>query len=796
MTEHKPRLALDMYVLAQGVKTGVYRVCDELYARLARSPRLGIQFASRAGQEAAVADYLRSAGLEGKAVTIGSRPSRDVNIVLSPFGVAPREWRDDDENVVRAHIIYDLIAIERPEYFSDVAAHEVADIMASLDERTVIFAISQYTRQALLSHRPDLSPSQVAVIPLAAGDRFAPCADAAAKGAMRRKYRVPEGVPYVLSIATLEVRKNLDQVVEAFLVHLRRDPSSNMHLVLAGMSGWKLEKLEEALESASEFRDRIILPGFVDDAELSALYSDALCFVYLSRYEGFGLPPLEAMACGTPVICANNSSLPEVVGDAGILLDADDLDGVADAIERIRSSASEREALSRKGLERAKLFDWDRCTDLVVDTLLAAHARHVARSPLQRSQPWLAFRQERAQLEEAAIPLPGASSLGYENGAAGPVFGARRRATGSWPLWADTLVGDASPGRVEGGLRTRGALKHGSAGQPLVSYVTVVRNNKATLARTIESVQAQTYANVEHLVLDGASTDGTVELIESFGDRLDYYVSEPDAGLYDAVNKIIALARGQLICVLNSDDWLTPHAAEIAVHRMKAFIEEPALLASSATVCDASGNAIHDWHPAFVHPGTYFMCADDCHNAIYATRAAYEASGPYDSSYKITGDFKWIMSCIDAGVRFVYSRDVTVNYSLGGTSGDARKHSLECERVVRERFPFISDMEVRRLYECFFVLAHQFGDGVFQPGERTRFLQHLLAAHTDRPDFLVALGWAGLGRMIHPDDVVRTAPQAPPMSLSHALKQSVKSSLRRFPRLYACASRGYAWARR
>ena len=112
----------------------------------------------------------------------------------------------------------------------------------------------------------------------------------------------------------------------------------------------------------------------------------------------------------------------------------------------------------------------------------------------------------------------------------------------------------------------------------------MVRNNTTTLARTIESVQQQTYGNVEHIVLDGASTDGTLDLIRQYADRLDYFVSEPDAGLYDAINKAVPLARGQLICILNSDDWLEPHAAEIAVHRHARRGGGPSLLADDALV--------------------------------------------------------------------------------------------------------------------------------------------------------------------------------------------------------------------
>jgi glycosyltransferase involved in cell wall biosynthesis len=135
------------------------------------------------------------------------------------------------------------------------------------------------------------------------------------------------------------------------------------------MTGWKLEKLHAEIKKTGKWAARILLVGFVDDCDLPALYSDALCFVYLSRYEGFGLPPLEAMACGTPVICSDCSSLPEVVGNAGILFSPDDHAGVANAIAKLESSSAMRADYIRGGLVRAAMFSWDQCCELVVSTL-------------------------------------------------------------------------------------------------------------------------------------------------------------------------------------------------------------------------------------------------------------------------------------------------------------------------------------------------------------------------------------------------------------------------------------------
>ncbi|KWT82699.1 MULTISPECIES: glycosyltransferase family 1 protein [unclassified Variovorax] len=368
---------MDTYVLAQGIKTGVYRVCDELFPLLVRDDRFGSRLYFRS-HDVAKAPGLRKRLNAPAHSAPAHRPSDDADILLSPFGVTPAEWLLDD-HVLHAHIVYDLIGIKHPEYFSSEGAAEVQRIMDSLDERTVVFAISEFTKKDLLAYRPDLSPRQVTVIPLAAGSRFHPCDDRMAIKAMRAKYGIPPGVPYVLSLATLEIRKNLEQVVHALVAHLEQNPESDLHLVLSGMSGWKLEQLHRAFAVAKRWRHRIVLTGFVEDADLSALYSDALCFIYLSRYEGFGLPPLEAMACGTPVICADNSSLPEVVGQAGLLFDSDDVQGVANAMHQIAASTVLRQELATAGLERARLFSWDRCADIVAETLIVAHARHVQR---------------------------------------------------------------------------------------------------------------------------------------------------------------------------------------------------------------------------------------------------------------------------------------------------------------------------------------------------------------------------------------------------------------------------------
>lgn len=780
-----PHLALDMYVLARGVKSGVYRVCDELFPLLARSNRVRAQLVCRPGDEAKGTAYAMAKGLTTTPL-MTFRGSADSGILLSPFGVAPSNWLLDHK-LLYAHIVYDLIAINHPDLFSSEASAEVQRIVDSLDEHTTVFVISECTKKDLLTRRPDLTPRQVTVIPLAASFAFKPCTSESDKKEVRRKYGIPDHVPYVLSLATLEIRKNLDRVVEAFVLYLEQNNQSQLHLVLAGMSGWKLEQLNRALAVAHKWRHRIILTGFVDEVHLSALYSDALCFVYLSLYEGFGLPPLEAMACGTPVICADNSSLPEVVGDAGVMVEATDVEGVTDALTRIVSQGDYRNQLSNSGVQRAKQFSWERSAEIIIDTLCHAYERHVRR-PRDRVLRIL----DPGTRVAAAMRPDGrmeANILYYPNGSHGPCFSTSSRVKAGWPRWRDRMAARPGSNLIEGGLRTRGIIKAGNEHQPLITYVTVVRNNAVTLARTIESVQAQTYANVEHIVLDGASTDNTLDVIQGFADRLDYFASERDGGIYDAVNKAVPLARGQLICVLNSDDWLEPDAAEIAAHRMSGAIKAGALLLTGARV--KSDNVDVEWPPAFVHPGCYFKCANDCHNGIYATPEAYESSGPYDTSYAIAADFKWIMSCLDARVEFVYTRETTVNYSLGGASGDNEKQISECKRIIQEKFPTLTQSEIAGLYDCFFLFKNT--SEAMNYSDRTEFLRNLFVRHASEPEFLQALAWAAIEKV---EFARQTGGIAHAVQVSEGgvtdLKTLLRDRLRPYPRLYQVA--GYVYS--
>ena len=166
--------------------------------------------------------------------------------------------------------------------------------------------------------------------------------------------------PYVLHVGRGDPRKNLVRLVQAYESLITRRKDLNFQLVLGGSQGWGSEPLVELARKPS-LQGKLILTGPVPDSDLPALYRSAACFAMPSLYEGFGLPVLEAMACGTPVMISNSSSLPEVGGDAALYFDPESVDEMAAAMERLLTDSSLREQMVKKGLERARQFSWEAC---------------------------------------------------------------------------------------------------------------------------------------------------------------------------------------------------------------------------------------------------------------------------------------------------------------------------------------------------------------------------------------------------------------------------------------------------
>ncbi len=219
-----------------------------------------------------------------------------------------------------------------------------------------IITISEFSKREI-TELLSLPEERVAVIPCAANctDDSEPFDPVAAKYGIRQ--------PYLLYVGTIEPRKNLVRLLRAY-EQLRQRDGIPHQLVLAGEKGWNNESFDGAL-AASTAKDSVVMTGFISEAEKNTLYRHAALFVFPSLYEGFGIPPLEAMHWGCPVVTADAASLPEVVGDAAVLVDPLDADSIADGIRCVLSNAELAAALREKGFRQEKNYSWDTSADLL-----------------------------------------------------------------------------------------------------------------------------------------------------------------------------------------------------------------------------------------------------------------------------------------------------------------------------------------------------------------------------------------------------------------------------------------------
>ncbi|TWU01348.1 glycosyltransferase family 4 protein [Neorhodopirellula pilleata] len=298
-----------------------------------------------------------------KRATFNEKLLEGFDVLHSPFGKLPDG--EPGKGPVRVITVYDLIAIRFPSLFENGISLQIEATIQSILPSDWVLCISEATRLDLLDYRRDLNPDRVRVTPLAAGDCFRPCEDEIQINQVRIKYGIPAGASYFLSVCTLEPRKNLRHLIRVFERNYMAFPQ-NTYLVLVGATGWHLDELMRDIESSPI--GRVLPTGYVPDEDLAPLYSGAIAFVYVSLYEGFGLPPLEAMKCGTPTITSDNSSLPEVVGDAGIMVPANCEESLAAAMQQLASAPEVCTDLSQKGLDRALLFSWERCGQQTVQT--------------------------------------------------------------------------------------------------------------------------------------------------------------------------------------------------------------------------------------------------------------------------------------------------------------------------------------------------------------------------------------------------------------------------------------------
>ncbi|MDR0703897.1 MAG: glycosyltransferase family 4 protein [Planctomycetaceae bacterium] len=278
-------------------------------------------------------------------------------------------------SIRKAIVVHDLIPFVHPELLINNDLHlmlqEIAD---RLTPDLFIFTVSKNSKQDIKRFYPPIAEDKLIVIPEGVSPHFNFCADKTKIHSVLTKYKIPTDCRYITSIAAHDDRKNSAAVIYAFEKLCQKYPNkfADLRLVLTGPKTYnKTTFTQNAINSLSkDCKKRFIHAGYVEESDLPFIYSGASCFCFMSLYEGFGLPVLEAMQCGVPVITSNTSSLPEVVGDAGIMLEPHDVEGLADAFMQVLCNENLRNEMITKGLEQAKKFSWERCVDLIVEKLI------------------------------------------------------------------------------------------------------------------------------------------------------------------------------------------------------------------------------------------------------------------------------------------------------------------------------------------------------------------------------------------------------------------------------------------
>ena len=261
--------------------------------------------------------------------------------------------------------IHDLAFEHLPETFNRRSWMQLRFTVRRTARRAAqIVTVSEYSRQDIINTY-GIEPERIVVTPGAAAPHFSPITNETKLRKVRENYGIERD--YILSLCSIQPRKNLVRLIEAYSLLRQMRPGVKLpQLVLAGKRGWLDGETFNAARQNSSGSD-ILFTGYVADKDLPALYSGTACFVYPSYFEGFGLPILEAMQCGAPVIAGDRTSIPELVADAGLLFDPFDTDALVSALQQVLDDEENRATLRAKGLKRASEFSWKTTAQLTLE---------------------------------------------------------------------------------------------------------------------------------------------------------------------------------------------------------------------------------------------------------------------------------------------------------------------------------------------------------------------------------------------------------------------------------------------
>ncbi len=294
------------------------------------------------------------------------------DVYFSPVNCIPEDIKNN--NIKKAIILHDTIPYIFPQFFADLDHNWVFQVVNSLDKDVYCFPNSNNTKKDFLHYCADkVDENKMFVIPLSTSIPFKQINDINKLNEILDKYKVPKNKrgKYIFSLCTLEPRKGLIHTMKCFIKFIEKNNIDDLYFYLGG-GHWDtfIAEIEKEITNINKYKDKIVKLGYIDDEDLNILYSHSLWFTYLSLYEGFGMPPLEAMSSGVPVITSNTSSLPEVVGDAAIMIDPQNEEACIKAFEDLYYNEDLRKELIQKGLKQKNKFSWEKCVDIIINNLL------------------------------------------------------------------------------------------------------------------------------------------------------------------------------------------------------------------------------------------------------------------------------------------------------------------------------------------------------------------------------------------------------------------------------------------
>lgn len=260
--------------------------------------------------------------------------------------------------------VHDMVYRAFPETVRGRTKHMLdLGLVKSMERADRIVTDSEFSKSEIIKYYPQFA-EKIRVVPCGVDlERFHPERDARKIAKVRETYGLSE--QYFLYLGTLEPRKNLERLIDAYGQFVKNH-AHPAQLVLAGGKGWLYDGIFAKVQALG-LENQVIFTQYIDSGDMCALMSGALAFVFPSIYEGFGMPPLEAMACGTPVLVSDAASLPEVTGDSAVIVKPDSTDSIAEGLEQLFTDAELRARLSVEGLERAKQFSWERSAAMLYD---------------------------------------------------------------------------------------------------------------------------------------------------------------------------------------------------------------------------------------------------------------------------------------------------------------------------------------------------------------------------------------------------------------------------------------------